>query len=81
VEALGASGDDIASISRLLSKRWQHRRISRGSPSMPKPTEQSKPLNDLSLAPHRSILAQQRKLACCENPAELLPSCAKTAPV
>src|SRR5262249_51855348 len=47
----GASGDDIASIGRLLTERWLHRRAyqpSRWSPSMRKPKKQKKPLNDLS---------------------------------
>src|SRR5215467_5876040 len=47
----GASGDDIASIGKLLTERWLHRRRyqpSRWSPSMRKPKKQKKPLNDLN---------------------------------
>src|SRR5262245_58502250 len=60
----GASGDDIASIGKLLNKRWLHRRRyqpSRWSPSMRKPKKQKKPLNDLSRSltpfdPNRTLI-------------------------
>src|SRR5262245_52588364 len=68
----GASGDEIASIGKLLTERWLHRRRCqpcRWSPSMRKPKKQKKPLNDLSRSltpfdPNHSLIAE---LARCRD--------------
>jgi hypothetical protein len=63
-QMLWGRGDEIASIGRLLTERWLHRRRCqpcRWSPPMRKPNEQ-KPLDDLShsltpFEPNQTLIA------------------------